>query len=114
MLIWFYRLPVVFLVFNVKVTHLVQASLLKMGTSRGLPSKFTRISSLKFMIWGKVLILNCCRRQLPILDALLFCQSSLDPVFRAIYMFVKSRYLGVFLSVCLSGIVRFRGGSRFF
>jgi hypothetical protein len=56
MLIWFYRLPVVFLMFNVKVTHLVQASLRKMGTSRGLPNKFTRISSLKFMIWGKVLI----------------------------------------------------------
>ena len=58
MLFWFYRLPVVFLVFNVKVTHLVQASLHKMGTFRGLHCKFTRISSLKFMIWGKVLILN--------------------------------------------------------
>ena len=58
MLIWFYRLPVVFLVLNVKVTHLVQANLRKMGTSRGLPCKFTRILSLKFLIWGKVLILN--------------------------------------------------------
>jgi hypothetical protein len=58
MLFWFYRLPVVFLVFNVKVTHLVQASLRKMCTSRGLSCKFTRISSRKFMIWGKVLILN--------------------------------------------------------
>ena len=58
MLCWFYRLPVVFFVFNVKVTHLVQTSLRKMGTSRGLSCKFTRISSRKFMIWGKVLILN--------------------------------------------------------
>jgi hypothetical protein len=58
MLFWFYRLPVVFLVFNVKVTHLVQASLRKMGTSWGLSCKFTRISSRKFMIWCKVLILN--------------------------------------------------------
>ena len=63
MLIWFYRLPVVFLVFNVKLTHLVQASLRKMGTSRGLPSKFTRISCLKFMFWGKFLILNIYHEQ---------------------------------------------------
>jgi hypothetical protein len=58
MLFWFYRLPVVFLVFNVKVTDLVQASLRKMSTSLGLSCKFTRISSRILMIWGKVLILN--------------------------------------------------------
>jgi hypothetical protein len=38
---------------------------------------------------------NCCRRQHPILDTRWFLQSPLGPVFRAVYVLSRSRFVSV-------------------